>query len=33
MTGNFEEGQYYDLDEDAINDIVANGGTIKYINE
>lgn len=33
MTGNFEEGQFYDLDENDIIDIINNGGTVKYINQ
>ena len=33
MTGNFEEGQFYDLDENDINDIINNGGTVQYINQ
>ena len=33
MTGNFEEGQFYDLDENDIKDIINNGGTVKYINQ
>jgi hypothetical protein len=33
MTGNFEEGQFYDLDENDIIDIINNGGTVQYIKQ